>query len=175
MDIRFDQAPGSSSQTFYQNERIGLHTGKCGARSATFLIRRPVDDEGDEHMLPGDETQFVQAHNGDHLITPFQCDLCHFRNVYKRDPKERKGSDLLGLRCIRRANLDALWAREPGTVAGNLSGAKRLHDIGTGILEIPSITLPMGPFSLEDKFGMGVAMTMLLRSLDAGTRERYSS
>jgi hypothetical protein len=29
----------------------------------------------------------------------------------------------------------------------------------------------MGPFSLEDKFGMGVAMTMLLRSLDAGKNE----
>jgi hypothetical protein len=123
-------------------------------------------------MLPGDETRFVQARNGDHLITPFQCDLCHFRNVYKRDPSGRKGSDLLALRCIRRANLDALWAREPGTVAGNLSGAKRLHDIGTGILEIPGITPPMGPFALQDKFGMGIAMTMLLRSLDAGKNER---
>ena len=68
--------------------------------------------------------------------------------------------------------MDALWAREPGTVAGNLSSAKRLHDIGAGILEIPSITPPMGPFALQDKLGMGVAMTMLLRSLDAGKNER---
>ena len=30
----------------------------------------------------------------------------------------------------------------------------------------------MGPFSLEDMFGMGVAMTMLLRSLDTGKNER---
>jgi hypothetical protein len=118
-------------------------------------------------MLPRDETRFVQARNGNHLIMPFQCDFCHFQNVYKRDPKGRKGSNLLSLRCIRRANLDALWEREPGIVAGNVSGAKRLHDIGTGILEIPSIIPPMGPFSLRDKFGMGVAMTMLLRSLDA--------
>ena len=58
-------------------------------------------------------------------------------------------------------------------MAGNLSGAKRLYDIGrTGILEIPSITPPMGPFSLEDKLGMGVAMTMLMRSLDAGKNKR---
>ena len=62
-----------------------------------FPICRPIDDEGDEHMLPGDETRFVQACNGDHLITPFQCDLSHFRNVYKRDPKGSKGIDLLGL------------------------------------------------------------------------------
>jgi hypothetical protein len=27
--------------------------------------------------------------------------------------------------CIRRANLDAIWAREPSTIAGNLSQAGR--------------------------------------------------
>ena len=31
---------------------------------------------------------------------------------------------------------------------------------------------PMGPFPVEDTIGMGVVMTMLIRSLDAGSNER---
>jgi len=56
----------------------------------------------------------------------FQCDLCHFRNIQRRDPLVGNVKDSLSLRCIRRANLDAMWAREPTTVGGNLREVKRL-------------------------------------------------
>jgi hypothetical protein len=30
--------------------------------------------------------RFKSGRNGDHLLCPFQCDLCHFRNIQGRDP-----------------------------------------------------------------------------------------
>jgi len=54
-------------------------------------------------------------------------DLCHFRNIQRRDPVIGNVKDSLSLRCIRRArNLDAMWAREPTTVGGNLREVKKL-------------------------------------------------
>ena len=40
------------------------------------------------------------------------------------------------------------------------------------LLEITSVTPPMGPVPIADKFGMGVAITMLIRSLGARDNER---
>ena len=41
------------------------------------------------------EVEFVRARNGDHLMTPFQCDLCHFRNLKKQDPDYGQQQDLV--------------------------------------------------------------------------------
>lgn len=38
----------------------------------------PVDDDGVNQWLVGDELRFLEGRNGDNLITVFQCDLCHF-------------------------------------------------------------------------------------------------
>jgi hypothetical protein len=46
--------------------------------------------------------------DGDNLVCPFQCDLCHFRNIKKQDPFASDLQDLNLLRGIRRANLDVL-------------------------------------------------------------------
>jgi hypothetical protein len=40
-----------------------------------------------------DEVRFMEGRNGDHLLTPFQWDLCHFRNFRKRDPVENLAQD----------------------------------------------------------------------------------
>eukprot|EP00984_Skeletonema_dohrnii_P004388 scaffold1564_cov78-Skeletonema_dohrnii-CCMP3373.AAC.2 len=53
-------------------------------------------------------------------MTTFECDLCHFRNLNKRDPEYTSGKDRLTMTAIRRANLDAFWARESSTLKGNL-------------------------------------------------------
>ena len=34
----------------------------------------------------GDESEFDYARNGDHLITPFVCDLCVFHKIYGDEP-----------------------------------------------------------------------------------------
>lgn len=127
-----------------------------------------MDEEGESELRVEDETRFLVARNGDHLVTPFQCDLCHFRNLQKRDPVAGKCEDDRLLVNIRRANLDALWAREPSTVRKNLDECKRAVKIGQA-LGLRSPFLPMGPFPVEDKFGMGAAVVMLQRSLDKGS------
>ena len=67
----------------------------------------------------------------------FQCDLCYFRNLKQRDP----GHSDLDIRLvvdIRRANLDAFWARDLETVGatrregvkiGKLGDLTGLHDL----------------------------------------------
>jgi hypothetical protein len=68
---------------------------------------------------------------------------------------------------IRRANLDALWSREPGTVHGNLGLAQRLgvEAATLGIDFLPPLT---NAAPIKDVFGMNVAVLMLSRSLAPG-------
>ena len=41
-----------------------------------------------------DQRRYRSARNGDHLMkVPFECDLCHFRNMNKRDPVSRGKRD----------------------------------------------------------------------------------
>eukprot|EP00980_Cylindrotheca_fusiformis_P023557 scaffold10595_cov116-Cylindrotheca_fusiformis.AAC.1 len=134
-----------------------------------FPIRRPVDEDGLENLAPGDEHRFCRGRNGDFMMTPFQCDLCHFRNIQKRDPEEHPGDDKL-LRFIRQANLDAFWSRESSTVAANLSQARRLEEM-TDEFNVAAFIPEHGPFPLEDTFGMLMAVGVLRRSLDPGKTE----
>ena len=73
---------------------------------------------------------------------------------------------------IRRANLDACWAREPNTVMANLREAIRMENF-TSQLDLPSVTPAMGPFPLKDDFGMLPAIALLERSLAKGVHSEY--
>jgi hypothetical protein len=119
-----------------------------------------------------DEGRFMMARNGDNLVTPFQCDLCHFRNLLNRDPVDNLAQDIRLLKLIRRANLDALWSREPLTVKNNLLTCRQGASIATSLGIKVKLFRPMGPFPVEDKFGMGAAVVMLQLSLQPG---RYSN
>jgi len=118
-----------------------------------------------------DATRFRVGRNGDNLLTMFQCDTCHFRNMQGRDPIPDQDSDKLLLCCIRRASLDSLWAREPSTVANNLTECRRAIRIGAS-LGIVNNFPSMGPFPINDSWGMKYACTMLIRSLDEGKTSR---
>jgi hypothetical protein len=100
-------------------------------------------------------------------MVPFQCDLCHFRNIMGRDPWETRWQDHEILEYIRRATLDSFWSRESSTVTFNLREARRMEKLSDR-LEMPSITPPMGPFPLTDECGMLAAIALLDRSLDPG-------
>ena len=121
-------------------------------------------------MVQHDDNRFLSARDGDHLMVMFQCDLCHFRNIQQRDPNRRNASDAILLSCIRRATLDAMWSREPSTVGANLREWHRGQTLGREILGIESVMPALGPFPLKDNVGMGIAATMLWRSLDRGVR-----
>ncbi len=116
-----------------------------------------------------DPLRFKEGRDGDHLMTPFQCDLCHFVNMQHRFPVEGRTTDDLLLMCIRRANLDAMWSRERSTVAQNRREGLRFAGLCTTLgLSVEEAYPPRGPYSENDEFGMKLACTMLLRSLSPG-------
>ena len=102
--------------------------GKCyrTAPNDSFPVKRPLDEDGVEVGEVDDQYRFVRGRNGDHLLTPFQCDLCHFRNCNLRDPDPTSYANRLQLTTMRRANLDACWIQESTTVARNLTNCRRI-------------------------------------------------
>jgi hypothetical protein len=80
-----------------------------------------------------DDDRFEVARPGDHFLCPFQCELCLFRNFQGRSPLfgEGKLSDVVLLRSLRRANLDAFWSRKPTTVSQNLGKVNRILQLGS--------------------------------------------
>ena len=116
---------------------------------------------------PTESERFKFARDGDNYLCPFQCDLCQFRNVQKREPESNPQDDAT-LCAIRRATLDAFWGRAEGTVRQNLSSVKGMHDSARANFGMRHLLPAMGPFPLEDTFGMGTAIVMLKHSLDPG-------
>jgi hypothetical protein len=115
--------------------------------------------------------RFNVARAGDHLMTPFQCEVCHFRNIYSRNPSDRLSTDRKALEFFRRASLDAFWSRATTTVRGNLSEVKRGQRFAAR-LGVPCLIPEMGPFPLCDSMGMMSAAAVLDRSLDPGLSEQ---
>jgi hypothetical protein len=132
-----------------------------------------MDEGGLEVQDSSDEWRFMRARDGDNLVTPFQCDLCHFRNLMARDPVNDLAQDVRILKLIRRANLDALWSREPNTVRGTLMTCRQGADIAASLGFKDKLFRPMGPFPLEDTFGMAAAMVMLQASLRPGKYDKF--
>jgi hypothetical protein len=131
-----------------------------------------MDEDGFENVVAGDEDRFKHGRNGDNLITPFQCDQCHFINMKKRRPSIQNQKDRYLMKLVRRANLDACWAREPSTVLANLGQARKMEKIGEEI-GLDSVAPMMGPFPVSDTFGMKIACTILHRTLDPGKHEAH--
>jgi hypothetical protein len=135
-----------------------------------FPIRRKLDEDGELLEEEDEDVRFQQARAGDHLMVPFQCELCHFRNIMKRDPNYSLATDVELLDTMRRGNLDAFWSREKTTVGSNLREAARTARTENRY-GMPSVTPKMGPWPLTDSLGMAVAVAVLDRSLDKGVYE----
>ncbi len=137
-----------------------------------FPIALPTNGDGivndEEKFL----THYIQAQNRDNISTPFQCNLCHFRNLMGRDPHRTLAQDLRILKCIRRANLDSLWSLDPRTVNCTLTECKRGLDIATSLGFKNKLFAPMGPFPVDDTFGMAAAIVILQVSLSPGKYDR---
>lgn len=100
----------------------------------------------------------------------FQCDVCQFENARGRSPDIQDPCDELAMLCIRRAILDAFWSRESSTVEMNRRLGVRYLEIQrkTGDRNNTISYPPRGPFRVEDRSGMSLAITLLVRSLDKG-------
>jgi hypothetical protein len=94
-------------------------------------------------------------------MVPFQCERCHFRNIFGREPTRENPKDREVLTFVRRVNLDCFWSREPATVRANLRNLLRMTKTEERF-GFDSVSPPMGPFLLEDSLGMK-------GSLDPGT------
>jgi hypothetical protein len=98
-----------------------------------FHVRTLGDKPGQNEKDPKDAARIEKAwgrknprkgdyfndRNGDHLMVPFECDLCIFRKLGKMDPLSRDPQDNILLACVRRMNLDAFWSRARDNVHGN--------------------------------------------------------
>lgn len=136
-----------------------------------FKVRETLDDDG-VPLIDKEENRFLRARPGDMFMVPFQCDVCHFRNIQKRDPWIGDSRDEETLEYIRRANLDAFWARESSTVSKNLNVLFRAH-LCFERLNLNSTVHHLGPFPLYDSFGMLPAIAVLDKSLDKGKYEEF--
>jgi hypothetical protein len=54
----------------------------------------------EEDLEEDNPARFWEARDGDLLLTPFQCDCCHFQNIKQRKPEEANHQDKLLLICI---------------------------------------------------------------------------
>ncbi len=119
-----------------------------------------------------DRLRFKQARNGDHLMTPFQCDWCLFRLLAKRIPKPEVRQDDLLMCLLCRCNLDAFWGRELTTVLANRRNVDQLIQLWVGLLSAEPQVPTLGPFPQTDCFGVTVAVAMLSKSLRPGRHIR---
>ena len=152
--------------------------GKCyrqGAKDDFPVLNQDVEAEdwvADDKMEDEDPGRFKEGRDGDHLMTPFQCDECHFENCKKRPVIIGNLQDEVALLGIRRANLDALWSRERSTVRANrLQGKMWIsasESAGWTDYGLPK----RGPYPVEDTFGMQAAVILLLRSRSVGLNSR---
>ena len=125
-----------------------------------------------ESEMESDPLRFKTGRDGDHLMSPFQCDSCTFVNIQKRYPNPKCHKDDLLLLCIRRVNLDSLWSREPETVRKNLGEVRQYLDT-CSLMGLGAPFPPRGPFPVSDDFGYKVACSLVLRSLAKGRNSDY--
>ena len=132
------------------------------------MQKGPDDEDGwatDEKL----EDKFKCGRDGDHLMgIPFECDLCHFRNLNLRDPDPQSPKDSYTLMAIRRASLDSFWSRERSTVGANLSRLVLDYERSTNAYSMQCPLPVLGNKELKDRVGMGLVLMMLEASKREG-------
>jgi len=152
-----------------------------GAWHATCFFQHPKDKfpvlavkdlenslVDEEYLIDDDLARFMIARDGDHLMTPFQCENCHFFNMRSRARNMNSQEDELLAICIRRATIDSFWGRERSTVSSTLGLAERLladqEMLGSELEALPR----QDPYPESDIWGMNIVCGILIRSLDKG-------
>lgn len=126
-----------------------------------------MDEEGNIwHTQAARLKRLNQGVRGAHLVVPFQCEICWIRLMEKRDPSPEDASFV---KCIRRANLDAIAGRAEKTISSHVSRMARVVRNCEALNKTPSYP-SRGPFSEYDSIGMGTAVDMLFASLTSRGR-----
>lgn len=112
----------------------------------------------------------MQGRDGDHVMgVCFECDVCSFRNVNRRDVCWSSERDLRTLRYVRRVSLDVMWSRSKGTVRSTFNRMRRDCKEASEMLSLGHIFPKMGNPKMEDRDGMALALVLLHTSLRKGT------
>ena len=49
---------------------------------------KTIEEEDGVQLEESDEERFMYARKGDSFVNIFQCNVCHFKNIYKRPPRD---------------------------------------------------------------------------------------
>ena len=71
------------------------------------------------------EQRYDKERGVHYLLTYFQCDLCHFRKIYRNNTDTKIPDDDILMVTIWRELLDDFWIRDTGTLRGNQSMLKK--------------------------------------------------
>jgi hypothetical protein len=122
--------------------------------------------------------EYLVGRDGDHLLVPFECDLCIFRKLRGQEPSTTSEFDELLMACIRRMSLDAFWSRATSTVLANRDKIKQ----GLALSKLVGLQGPYvhyGSMPMSDIFGYEVAIQNVLASRRSGkhssTHNQYES
>ena len=122
-----------------------------------FHIHREENEVNLSWVKKGEDRRFLEGIDRAYLLVPFQCDVCWFRSLEKREPRAGSYQDNRILGYIRRVNLDLIWSRAPGTIASTRDNIKMMLKMWRELgLEIDLLTL--GPWSPDDRVGFKIAM-----------------
>lgn len=76
----------------------------------------------DGKMLEAKEAgRFMHARASDHLMTPFQCELCHFQNILGQEILVEVHEDVELFEILQPAHLDEFWEQASLTASSNLN------------------------------------------------------
>ena len=134
-----------------------------------FQIQKAENDEGVEWKRKSESHYFLVGFNGAHLMQPFQCDTCWFRNLQNRLPNNKSYTDMKLMAYIRRVNLDILWSRASTT--SYMSQYKKALKVDLDLGLIPK-HYPKGPWPLKDDVGFQIALEIVGASLLSGKTSR---
>ncbi|KAL7558753.1 hypothetical protein ACA910_010064 [Epithemia clementina (nom. ined.)] len=118
------------------------------------------------------EMLYKMAKPGDHLKTPYKCELCHFQNMFHRNPDKGAAEDDRVMACITQAILGAFLSRRPSTVKNNLQEMQRVMRISNSMHSDSFEAFKISPFPPSNTFGMAAAIISLQRSSDWGKNSR---
>lgn len=138
----------------------------CAAKEGSFPLIKHQEEERFDLTQSDDRLRHLCERDGYHLLLPFQCDLCHFRNLTDRNP-EQSVEDVRLIITIRRSNPDVFWAREPGTVVATKREGVQIGRL-CALVGLVKLFPVMEPFPLENTQEMGIVVCMLQHSLDKG-------
>lgn len=92
--------------SFWKWTCSGVWHAQCYVQSEmnNFLVLSEIDLDrlliDDTTMKEEDKDKFNVSHNGDQMMVPFQCELCHFLNIHNMFPTVGNYNDELTLTCI---------------------------------------------------------------------------